>query len=172
MSERSLPEQVDPFRYAEQGLALAGTLKVTDMARLSGNVLPSDARVKVDLQFGVDEQGTTFVKGHLSTKLLLQCQRCMGPFTYEIISDFALGIANTLDEADALPKHYEPVLTVAGQLALRDLVEDELILALPIVPKHALNDCKVKLPGSNIGEQEEDEQDNPFHVLKSLKHGK
>lgn len=168
MSEKFIPEHIDPFRYAEQSLALDGSVKIADMQRLSANVLASNDKVDVNLQFGVDEQGITFLKGHLNTKLTLQCQRCMEPYVYEIMSDFALGIVNTLDEANALPDQYEPALAKEGSLALRELIEDEIILNLPIIPRHEPEDCKVKLPLHDTG-WEQGKGENPFHVLKSLK---
>lgn len=169
MSEKLIPEHIDPFRYAEQNLSMDGSVKIADMRRLGSLLSTDDALVAVALQFGIDEQGITFLNGHLKTNLSLQCQRCMKPFTYEIISDFRLGIVNTLDEANALPEHYEPALAEEGQLALRELIEDEVILNMPIIPKHEAEDCEVKLPLTDSG-WEQGEGANPFHVLKSLKH--
>jgi uncharacterized protein len=168
MAEKFIPEHIDPFRFAEQNLRLDGMVKIIDMHRLSANLSSDNDPIVVNLQFGVDEQGITFLKGHLETKLTLQCQRCMEPFIYEIISDFVLGIVKTLDEADALPEGYEPALAKEGQLALRELVEDELILNLPIIPKHEFEACKVKLPLADSG-WEQGKGENPFHVLESLK---
>lgn len=168
MSEKIIPEHIDPFRYADQSLGLSGTVKIADMQRLSASVNSLDDVVAVDLSFGVDEQDVTFLKGHLETKLTLQCQRCMEPFIYEIMSDFVLGIVNTLDEANALPEQYEPALAKEGSLALRELIEDEIILNLPIIPRHEPEDCKVKLPLADSG-WEQGKGENPFHVLESLK---
>ncbi|RDI46007.1 YceD family protein [Aquicella lusitana] len=167
MPEKLIPEHIDPFRYAEQNLGLDGIVKIASMHRLS-SIVSSDGGVTVDLQFGIDEQGIRFLKGHLETKLSLQCQRCMEPFVYEIMSDFVLGIVTTLDEANALPERYEPALATDGQLALRDLIEDEIILNLPIIPRHEPEDCKVKLPLSDSG-WEQEKGENPFRVLESLK---
>ena len=85
MSEKFIPEYIDPFRYAEQSLKLDGPVKVSEMQRLSSSLNSGDELVAVHLEFGVDEQGITFIKGDLKTKLTLQCQRCMEPFGYEII---------------------------------------------------------------------------------------
>jgi len=168
MSEKFIPEHIDPFRYAEQNLSLDGTLRIADMPRLSLNVVANGDSVAVHLQFGVDEQKITYLNGHLQTKLTLQCQRCMEPFFYEIISDFVLGIVSTLDEANALPEQYEPALATEGNLALRELIEDEIILNLPIIPRHEPDECKVKLPLADSG-WEQGKGENPFHVLESLK---
>ncbi|MFZ2314060.1 MAG: YceD family protein [Gammaproteobacteria bacterium] len=170
MSEKIIPEHIDPYRYAEQSLQLAGFVKIADMQRLSANLSLNNDHVAVDLRFGRDEQKIVYLKGHLETKLVLQCQRCMEPFVYDIISDFALGVVNTLDEANALPDHYEPALAVEGQLALRELIEDEIILNLPIIPRHEPEDCSVSLPTAESGWTDQGKGENPFHVLKSLKH--
>lgn len=167
MSLKFIPEHIDPFRYAEQSLKLDGAVKVAEMQRLSSSLQPGDELVDVHLEFGKDEQGVTFIKGDLKTKLTLQCQRCMEPFGYEIISNFLLGVVTTLDEANALPDHYEPALAKEGQLALRELIEDELILNMPIIPRHEPEDCHVSLP-ADAG-WEHGKEKNPFHVLETLK---
>lgn len=169
MSEKFIPEHIDPFRYAEQSLRLDGLVKIVDMHRLAASVSPDNDPVAVSLVFGRDEQKVAYLKGHLQTKLTLQCQRCMEPYNCEIMSDFILGIVSTLEEVNSLPEGYEPALAKDGQLALRELVEDELILNLPIIPKHEPEDCIVSLPLVNQG-REQGEGANPFHVLKSFKH--
>lgn len=168
MSEKLLPEHIDPFRYAEQALQVSGKVRLIDMQRLQAMVNPNSSPAEVQLRFGIDEQGIPYVKGHLEARLGLQCQRCMDPYNYEIIADFLLGIVNTDEEANELPESYEPVLTKEGRkIALRELVEDELILNLPLIPKHDPKDCKVVTP---IGlEQPVCAKDNPFKVLESLK---
>jgi len=170
MSEKFIPEHIDPLRFAEQGLSLVGTVKLADMQRLNANMpLDNDAIVRVNLQFGTDKQGTVFLEGHLETQLNLQCQRCMEPFVYGIISDFVLGIVSTLDEANNLPERYEPALTKDGYLALRELIEDEIILNLPIISRHEPEDCKIKLPLTD-SEWKDGKGENPFQVLELLKH--
>jgi uncharacterized protein len=166
--EKFIPEHVDPFRFAEQSLQLDGSVKIADMKRLSANLIATNDNVAVNLRFGVDEQGITYLKGHIDAKLTLQCQRCMEAFVYGIMSNFALGVVTTLDEANALPTHYEPALAKEGFLALRELIEDELILNLPIIPRHEPEDCKVKLPLADSG-WEQGQGESPFHVLESLK---
>ena len=168
MSEKHIAEHIDPYRYAEQGIVLDGVVNIVEMERLKTTVSSTQDKVAVKLQFGVDEQGIPFLKGHLETKLSLQCQRCMDPLIYEIMSDFVLGIVNTLDEANALPEYYEPVLAQDGSLALWELIEDEIILNLPIIPRHDPETCKVKLPYVDSG-WEDVRGKNPFHVLASLK---
>jgi uncharacterized protein len=169
MSEHYIPEHVDPFRYAELQLTLHGLINIANMKRLNISLAENHQPAVVDLQFGVDEQGVNYLKGQLKVNLMLSCQRCLEPFSYEIMSDFVLGIVDSLEGADALPEHYEPAIVTDGQLALRDLIEDEIILNLPIIPRHEPEMCKVKLPLTDSG-WEQGKGKNPFHVLASLKH--
>jgi uncharacterized protein len=172
MSYKYIPEHIDPFRFSEQALGLDGLVKIDEMTRLKTIIVSGDNEtIAVRLQFGVDEQGINYLTGHLETTVTLQCQRCMEPYTYEIMSDFILGIVSTLDEANALPETYEPALAKEGKLALTELIEDEILLNLPIIPRHAPEECKVKLPLKDAG-WEQEKGESPFHVLKALKRKK
>ena len=170
--EKFIPEYVEPFRLAEQNLQLDGLVKLVDMHRLNTSLMNTGENdtVTVSLKFGMDEQRLPYIKGHLQVVLGLQCQRCLERFNYEIMSDFALGIVKSLDEEKALPEQYEPAMVQDGQLALRELIEDELILNLPIIPRHEPEECVVKLPHADSGWKQQDDSENPFKVLQSLKH--
>ena len=170
MHEKYIPEQVDPFRLAEQGVTLSGVSLLANMSRLEPNMRKPDTVAKAQFVFGVDEQGVCLINGHVEATLMLECQRCMEPFEYEIIADFALGVVRDLEEAKQLPEQYDPVLLQDGQLALRELVEDELILNLPIIPKHEPESCRLTLPIRDSGWEQGEEEKNPFRVLELLKH--
>ena len=167
MSDKYMPEHIDPYRFAEQKLHLQGIVLLAEMSRLQSNLCSNEGKVTADLRFSVDEQGVKFVKGHLQSTLTLSRQRCLEPFQYDIVSDFKLGIVNTLEEANELSAQYEPVLTKEGLLAVRDLIEDELILNLPIIAKHDLDKCNVNL--SPVEPMEKEIKKNPFQVLETLK---
>lgn len=166
--EKFIPESVDPYRHAEQDLRLIGQVRFSDMSRLINNLQSDSGSADVDLQFGVDEQGVTYVKGKLAASLLLQCQRCLKPVKYEIMADFLLGIVDSLEDANSLPEHYEPTITKDGFLPLREVIEDEVILNLPIIARHEEGACKVKLPTGELNIEDE-QRSTPFHVLASLK---
>lgn len=168
MHEKYLPEQIDPFRLAEQGVTLNGVSPLADMSRLKPSMSPQGALARARFEFGTDEQGVCFLNGHVEATLILECQRCMEPFEYAIITDFALGVVHTLEESKQLPEQYDPALVQDGQLALRELIEDELILNLPIIPKHEPEACRLSLPIQDSG-WEQGEVKNPFRVLELLK---
>jgi len=70
--------------------------------------------------------------------------------------------------AGSLPEEYDPLLCTADALSLFDLVEDELMLALPIVAAHARGECQSG-PVGECPDQAPADRPNPFAVLSRLK---
>lgn len=170
MPKESLPVKLDPFRFADNAIRLHGILPVKQLPRLRPSLLTDDGEIDVSLTFGVDEEGLRFVRGHYETSLTLQCQRCMNPLMYGIIGDFALAIVSSEKKGEQLPSRYDPARTTEGMLHVPDMVEDELIISLPIVPMHDSKDCQVKLPlMADSGAPPESEKDNPFKVIELLR---
>ncbi len=167
--DNPLPLKVDPFRFADNALSLSGTLSTKDMPRLLSGLAPQEREVRVDMKFGVDEEGIRYVKGELKTSLMLECQRCLEPFNYEIISSFMLGIVHTEKEADRLPERYDPLLVPDLSLILSDMLEEELIISLPIVPMHPMDACKAKEPIEFHSKDAIAKKENPFKVIESLR---
>ena len=174
MSKENLSERINPFRLAEAGASLHRSLFVKDMSRLSVGLADDSGQVEVDIQFGIDQQGTRFLRGHFETSLKVQCQRCMEPFAFEIIGDLLSGVIKTEAAAKALPSTYEPVLVdEEDMLSIQDMIEDELIVGMPIVPRHDSKNCKVDLSkivlGSDSDEESKGDDNNPFKVIDILR---
>jgi len=174
MSKDNLPEQVNPFRFAENGVALHGHLLIKEMPRLCTSLANDSGTVDVQAQFGVDDQGVRILHGNFKTQVMLTCQRCMEPFSYEIIADFVAGIVGNEAEVKQLPESYEPITVEEGDLNLPDVVEEELMLQLPIVPMHLPEECQVKLPlvAESTDSSIEQIKESPFKVIESLKEKK
>lgn len=168
MSEENLPTKIDPIRFAEHAIRLQGVLLLKDMPRLSSSLSSHEGVVNVVFQFGVDEQGIRFLRGEFATQLTLQCQRCTKPFAYNIADEFLSGIVSTDAEAEKLPKGYDPLIVKDGILSLQTIIEDELIIGLPIVPVHPADDCPIKMPYVLDVEAEAD-KNNPFKVIELLR---
>lgn len=171
MSDDSLPIQVNPFRLADKATKLCGSVLVKNMPRLVPSLMTDEGEVQATLDFGVDQQGIRNVKAHFETSLTLQCQRCMESFVQEITSDFVLGIVASETEAERLPDRYEPLIAVDNSLLLLEMIEEELIISLPIVPMHNDRVCKVKTPIviADNTQATNGVKENPFKVIESLK---
>ncbi len=170
MLRERLPIHIDPLRFAETGRLLKGKIPLKGMARLADYLLQTDGEVAVKLEFGVDEERIAYLHGHLTTSFKLVCQRCLGEMEHQLDDDFLLAFVPERKSEMMIPEQYEPFMLDGEPVYLQDLIEDELILALPLVPKHAqpcvelnpeLNDKSADAKGLK--------EENPFAVLSSLK---
>jgi len=126
--------------------------------------------VQVSVKFDVDERGLTVMSGTASALVALTCQRCTEPFETELKVEFTFSPAKNEEAAENIPSYYDVIeLNEDGEVNLRELVEEELILMIPLIPRHEIKDCSADAD-SVWGElPEELEKPNPFDVLKQLK---
>ena len=104
-----------------------------------------------------------------STVIALQCQRCLGPVVTPVAIDDHFRFVHGEEAAEREDvDSEEDVLAMPRSLDLQELVEDELMLALPLVPRHDV--CPAPLPvPDNADVPGEDEPVNPFAALAALK---
>ena len=78
----------------------------------------------------------------ISGAVELKCQRCLEPFRYELEESVNVVVADSDSLPATVPTGYEPFELEEGRLQPTELIEDELIVAIPLVPKHArVEDC-------------------------------
>lgn len=152
MRTPSLPNKIDPWRLVAEGGRLAGSLALTALPRLAAALHRVDGMASVALTAGVDRRGVHFIQGVVrTTEVELVCQRCLGVLRLPLEATVSLGLARDEAEADRLPEDYEPLLVAGGGIGVADLVEDELLLALPQIPRHEDGrDCEAngyRMPG-------------------------
>jgi uncharacterized protein len=138
MFERVLPETVKPFKLARQNVRLVGLMPLNAFENIaSGTDLSGDsAMVQVDVRFETGPGGVALISGRVSAHIPFQCQRCLDPVSVDVAADVLLAVYEEEVDEDALPEGCEPVKVEGEQVRLADLLEQELILALPIVPTH------------------------------------
>ncbi len=167
---RRIPEHIDPFRLAEADRQIAGRLPLEQMQRLAPSLLSSEGVVEVDLMFQVDDIGVPCIRGELHATLQVICQRCMEPMKLAIDASVSLGLLKREDRGEELPGEYEPLVIDEHPASLSDIIEDELILALPVVPMHELTECPAaEYVAAGTEATEETVTENPFAVLTQLK---
>jgi uncharacterized protein len=178
MSSR-LPEFVDPRRLANQGAGFSGTVELGELPRLSEALMDPVGIAEFSLEFYRDNRKRARIKGQVQADLVLECQRCLGAMVFPVKAELDLAVIQVPEEAESLPESCDPVWVEEETLRLLDLVEDELILAIPQVPKHAPDACGVDSANPVNGEtadqeQEDDASDkpNPFAVLAGFKSDK
>jgi uncharacterized protein len=179
MTSRSFdPQKLHVEAFAKSGDTETGTWKLRSLERLSAMAHPDAPPSDEDV---VDWHATgelRKVRGageqpwlHLGadTVIALQCQRCLGPVVTRVDIDDHFRFVHGEEAAEKEDvDSEEDVLAMPRSLDLHQLVEDELMLALPLVPRHDV--CPAPLPvPDNADVPEDDEPVNPFAALAALK---
>ena len=167
-----LPELVDPWRAVEAGAEFRGSLPLARMARLREALRESAGEARFRLAFSRDLEGRGVLGGEIEARLVLTCQRCLEALEFPVLTTLDLVLVSGLDEAGLLPEDLDPLLVPAEPLRLADLIEDELLLALPQIPRHDPGECPAGGRGWTALAEEwpAGEGAHPFAVLGDLKH--
>lgn len=131
--------------------------------------------VDIQLHCYVDMQGKRRIDGHVEARVQVKCQRCLQPMPLTLDSQFAVAAVWSDDEAEHLPKHLDPYIVGEGLQDVRPLIEDELIISVPYVSYHEMEDCAVAPYAPEPDSDDEvpaQVKENPFKVLEQLKPGK
>jgi uncharacterized protein len=129
---------IDGLEFARTGGKLQGDWPIADFPRLRDALQADTGTIRYDLQGVPEEQGRPALKLRLEGTLRLVCQRCLGALEFPLRIETSLSLAATQSEIDAEPLAAEgPERIVAGrEMPVHDLIEDELLLAIPIAPRH------------------------------------
>lgn len=163
----ALPESVDVARQVQARRTYEGSLPLTSMPRLRESLASADGEVRYAIQFGKDALGISWLHLRVDSGLPLVCQRTLDVFVQRVSIDQRLGLIAREEQEASLPEGYEPLLVPDGRLVLADVVEDELILALPVVPLKP--GAPLEWSDEPAGSEVEEERPNPFAVLGTLK---
>lgn len=170
--------------FARMG-SITADLPLARLQRFSEQLAGDAPRraVTVDLQFGIDEEGRRLLSGTLDTEVPIACQRCLQDMELALHCDLSLLVFDTEAELQDLPGSgvgggeagREGVVMTEDGLDVVALIEDELLLSLPMIPLHDDPSCSRVLNELKEGGKEGDEPEsrpNPFAVLAALKAAK
>ena len=175
MKTTPLPKQLELRGLAARGAEVAGTVSSEDLPRLTSAGVRLADLAHVTLRLSKDEAGLAVVDARINATVVLQCQRCLQDMSWPLATSTLLACVWKDEEAATLPVRYEPLL-VKEDANLRDIAEEELLLALPAFPLHE-NDCKTAEQTAALEMPEEFEsamsddanKHKPFGVLEQLK---
>jgi uncharacterized protein len=164
-----VPEVLDAWRMVAARREFAGRLPLASLQRLQGSLVDTVGEVSYALEFDQDALKQPYAELRIDAELPLECQRTLQRFLFPVQLVQRLGLIRDEAEEAGLPEGYEPLLVPAdGQLSPVELVEDELILALPTVPVKPGTEA---VEGDWRASEEERQRANPFAALAGLKRG-
>ena len=162
---KGLPGQLKLFNFAKKEISLSGIYHISDFPKISEIASNKKDNVKVDLSFYLKNNKTPCVDGIIELDIVLACQRCLDDLSTTLKVNFNLAFVRHNQESEELDSHYEIYVIEEEELATHDLVSDEILLSIPMVPTHDYDCIK------EINEQEivEGKSENPFAILKKIK---
>ena len=163
-----LPDLLDPWRAVDSRSVFSGRLPLSKLPRLCVLLLDKAGDVAFELAFSRDEERRALVHCEVAANLKLCCQRCLEGIDYEAANSALLAVVSGIDEEHRLPKRYDPLLVSDRLIRPRDLIEDELLLALPQIPMHEPGHCNSQLRAPDE-EQGRIAGMSPFAVLAEIK---
>jgi uncharacterized protein len=151
---------IDGFKFARGGDELRGTLAFSELPRLAELGVAATPGIAFAVRGGRNERGRPMLRITASGPVEMTCQRCLGPVDVPLQIDSALELAESEAAIEAADDDADRVLATS-EMDVAALVEDELILALPMVSRHEA--CGPE------GARGQDEAGSPFAALAGSK---
>jgi uncharacterized protein len=173
MSIQARTDAVSPHELARRRGLFTGEIPIAAFPRLGPLVL-GDAIVSVRLGFTRDDKGRCRVEGRVTLVPTLQCQRCLEPVQRGLDVEIDLCVVTSDAQAAEVADELEAYVLSEDDVTIVDLIEDDLLLALPNQVCEAYEECPNKpdlsYPVDAAASNEtEPARPNPFGVLAGLK---
>jgi|TARA_B100001964_G_scaffold158123_1_gene173637 uncharacterized protein len=152
------------FKFAKKNLSVISEFNIEDLPRLNEIARNNSDKIKVNYSFYLENNTTPCLDGEISLNIYLTCQRCLEALPLSLEHNFGLAFVKKENQAEELSKHLEIYLFENEELSLIDLISDEILLSIPMVPKHNL-DCLSSFKENNNHVQG---KENPFAILKNI----
>jgi uncharacterized protein len=159
---------VDAFRLARERGRLIGEATLAQMPRLAESVADGDTRLSYVIEGRVDSKGHPGALMTLNARLTLRCERCNEPVEFNLDRTVPFRFVASEQELNSIPVEDDEQEIVIGSSAMPLLqwIEDEVILSLPLLPRH--ENCSIANAHAPFDERQS-ERANPFAVLAALK---
>jgi len=168
---REYPDWISPERAAEGKRVFSGTVPLSRMKRLAPLLVTVDGEATFVAAFRRDIDKRVIVDLQVEAVLPLICQASLEVYDERVRRRCDLAVIQPGSEQDELPDNYEPVKTENGRLAIARLVEEELLLGLPQIPRKP-GVKKVEYSTGRLTPERMAAQDkgnkNPFAALQGM----
>ncbi|SFD44080.1 DUF177 domain-containing protein [Massilia yuzhufengensis] len=158
---------IDAFEFCRNEGHREGVTPVSEMTRLAADCVDNSGEIRWAMQGGQTREGYPSLTLSVAGPVKLACQRCLQPMEYEIDSSTMLVLGKDDEEADGMEEVLDDdsIDVIVGSHAcdIRQLLEDEALLALPQAPKHEV--C----PDTKLLDVLKTDKVSPFAGLKTLK---
>lgn len=173
---------IDSLDFARNGQQINGEVPVAELPRLLDMLENTQGILRYTVRGGVDKQGNPLLDISMAGSCRLRCQRCLSGMEYPLQLDERLLLRDqaSLDVLDDEEEEFDSILA-ESQLDVLNLLEEEILLSLPIAPRHEAGGCQA-IDDGNVANADNphssdelkeltpfEEKENPFAVLAKLK---
>jgi uncharacterized protein len=163
----SKPLDVDRLSEAEADIDFA--VPLAELPRLRSQLASVEGEVRGRVHFG-RAAGIPIAELTMSGTARLACQRCLGPLDIPVETTARVGLIGAEADMSRVPDDLEPMLAREGRISVGEIVEEELLLTLPIVPLHDedADECVVAPSAPLVTDEQQEETQRPFEGLGEL----
>jgi uncharacterized protein len=164
-AEKGFPEVIDALAFAREGAAVVGMVEVAALTRLMEVLADNGGHLRCKVAGYRDGEGNSWLTLGISGSVTLVCQRCLAtlPFPVDVATRLMLvGPGQPWPDEELVDDGYDAV-AAEKEMSLLALIEDEVLLALPIAPMHDTCSAPMSL--------DEEFEPSPFSVLAKFKKG-
>ena len=166
---REFPDWVNPWKAAEGNRIYRGTIALAKMKRLVTLLADDSGEVAFEANFTRDELELATISINVKAEVSLLCQASLECFVQKIDRNSILAAIEDAEQQELVPGHYDAILIEAKKVEFLELVQDELILEIPQVPrKPGIDKVRYSTDPDDGLVSPEDEQDRPFAMLQAL----
>ena len=168
---REYPDWISPNRAAEGKRIFSGTIPLKRMKRLAALLVDAQGEASFTAAFRTDLEQRIVIDLRVEADLPLICQASLEVYDEQVNRSSELVVIDDDSEQFELPDSYEPVVTENGRLAIASLVEDELLLGLPQIPrKPGLQVVEYSAGGQTLKTEAlpEGSKKHPFSALQGM----
>lgn len=175
------PRHLDVKAFAQAGAVLEGQTPLAEWPRLLGEHFADEAAERGQVQWHLQGRLVPVAGGGAQAGLVLQarvdlaqqCQRCLTTAFQKVLAEREFLFVADEETAQAMDEDSEAdVLVISRDFDALSLIEDELILALPLVPRHDICPQDVPAAVADEGFEQASKRPNPFAALSALKKGR
>ena len=156
--------KIDNLEFARKSLKIHGIILVSNFLRLKDELSSSAGQLDCILEGALNAEGLPSLRLTIKGVVQLLCQRCLEPFDYrlDILTEFLVVPAEAIPEPEDEPDEVD-FLEQDSQMSVLGLIEDEVLLDLPLAPKHPMELCDAAKDLNEL------KKPSPFAALAALK---
>ncbi len=168
------PHYVDTRKVFSQKGIFGGELSKDKLPRLALMLADGNFKAEAKLVFSNDDRGRRLIEGWVRAQVSVACQRCLMPLELSIADDIRLALVSDEDKASKLDDDVEPWIEPEFKLDPVQIVEEQLLLSMPLAAYHEIEICgasqtQFDAPEASKAAAQDKSEPNAFAILKELK---